>query len=546
MSAQSRINRRFVRLFLALAASFIVLALVPSIQVTAGSGDLDLSFGVGGKVITPIGASDRAEALAIQPDGKILAAGGSASRGIGYANDFALVRYDISGHLDKSFGTDGIIRTDFFGDEDFIRAIALQTDGKIVVAGQARQELNIYFGLARYNTDGSLDATFGTGGKVITSIASNVQRAHTLVIQPDGRIVVGGYTIVATNTIPVNYNFDFALARYNTDGSLDTSFGTDGKVISAFDGQINKLVLQPDGRIIAGGIITTTATDTDFALARYNSDGSLDKSFGKNGKVSMDFYLGADFIEDIALQADGKIVVGGDIESSHSIHSSSYFGLARYNPDGSLDNTFGSDGKVITAGNFIGARAIAVQSNGKIIAAGFAYNQETGGDFGLVRYTAKGSLDPGFGSGGKITTNISESDSAFALLLLPDNRILVAGATSTPTTGSGFALARYNNTDDRFDMHLQGDNSGCVLRLNSTTGEYLFTDCDSGYSLAGTAALRVRGCKIFIEDTGADYILSAKVNSCALTGKTSLQVQSQGRTFAIKDQDINSTLSICH
>src|SRR5262249_14973751 len=290
----------------------------------------------------------------IQPDGRIIAAGGSASRGIYDADDFALVRYNIDGTLDKRFGTDGIVRTDFFGDQDYINAIALQSDGKIVAAGRARRGTDIYFGLARYNTDGSLDDTFGAGGKVITSFAAHSDDAHAVVIQADGRILVGG---VAEDTLPGRSVSYFALARYNTDGSLDASFGTRGKVMNDFDGMITRLVLQRDGKIIAGGTITTRDTNSDFALARYNQDGSLDMTFGESGKVTTDFNKWGDFLSALGLQADGKIVVAGDVDPPDPLHNDSRLGLARYNPNGSLDNTFGTGGKVV-ASNFIAGRAI--------------------------------------------------------------------------------------------------------------------------------------------------------------------------------------------
>ena len=546
MSARSWLHDRFARLSLAFAASLLVLFVVPSIHVDAGSGDLDSSFGAGGKVITPLGFGDRVEALAIQPDRKIIAAGVSASRGIYSADDFALARYNIDGRLDKSFGSDGIVRTDFFGDEDHINAVALQSDGKIVAAGLARRGADIYFGLARYDTDGSLDATFATGGKLITSFAGFGDVAHALVIQPNGKILVGGSAIVRSKALPGEFTFDFAMARYNPDGSLDASFGAGGKVLSGFDdGLIIKLALQPDGKIIAAGTITTQDTNSDFAVARYNPDGSLDASFGAGGKVTTDFNKQADLLSGLGLQADGKIVVCGDVDPPDPLHHDSQPGLVRYTPNGSLDPTFGSGGKVIATGNFSAASALALQDNGKIIVAGLASIPGTGATFGLTRYLPSGGLDPSFVAGGVITTRFLGSDYAFALALLPDGRIVAAGETFGPGASSGFALARYNNAEDHFDSHLRSDDGRRLLRLNSTTGEYLFMDCDSGFTLGGTGALRVRGCKIILEDSGADYSLSAKVNTCALTGRASLQVQSQGKTFTIKASDITNALPPC-
>lgn len=544
MTALTLIRHSSVPLGLALVATFLIVSTILPIHVEAGSGDLDSGFGLGGKVVTHVGFGDRVEALAIQGDGKIIAAGQSGSRGIYDAFDFALARYNTDGNLDQAFGSGGIVRTDFFGDEDHISSIALQSDGKIVAVGKARSGAVSYFGVVRYNTDGSPDGTFGAGGKLVTSFAGYGDNAHAVVIQPDGKILVGGSAQVISKTISGEITFGFALARYNQDGRLDTEFGERGKVTSEFDGICTRLVLQPDGKVIAGGTITTRETNSDFALARYNADGSLDAAFGNDGKVTTDFNKWADILSALVLQPDGKIVVAGDVDPPDPLHNDSQPCVARYNPDGSLDSTFGNRGTVID-GNFIAARAIALQDNGKIIVAGLGSKQKSDGDFALARYMTNGNVDTSFGNGGMITTSFLGSDDAFALALLPDGRIVAAGATYGPEFFSGFALARYNNADDRFDLHLQGENNSCLLRLNSTTGEYLFTDCESGFTLAGMGTLRVRRCKFFLEDNGADFSLSAKVNNCTLTAKISLEVYSRGKTFVIRDRDINNALAPC-
>jgi len=449
-----------------------------------------------------------------------------------------------AGGLDPSFNGTGTASLNFGPLTASVAAMAVQSDGKIVAVGQARSGAGIYFGVVRYNTDGSPDGTFGAGGKLITSFAGYGDNAHAVVIQPDGKILVGGSAQVISKTIPGELTFGFALARYNQDGSLDTEFGERGKVTSELDGICTRLVLQPDGKVIAGGTITTRETNSDFALARYNADGSLDAAFGNDGKVTTDFNKWADILSALALQADGKIVVAGDVDPPDPLHNDSQPCVARYNADGSLDSSFGKRGTVID-GNFTAARAIALQDNGKIIVAGLGSNQKGDGDFALARYMANGNVDTSFGNGGKITTSFLGSDDAFAVALLPDGRIVAAGATYGPEFWSGFALARYNNADDRFDLHLQGENNSCLLRLNSTTGEYLFTDCDSGFTLAGKGTLRLRRCKINLEDSGADFSLSVKVKSCALTAKISLEILSQSKTFVIKDSDITDALAPC-
>lgn len=541
MDANRYLRLRFLRFSVALATSALVLSFFPSVGVDAGSGDLDPSFGIGGKVMTRVGAyGGNINTLAIQPDGKIIAAGRSSNRDISYGEDFGLTRYNPDGSLDISFGTGGIVQTDYFGDQDHINAVAVQADGKVVAAGLARADTDIYFGLARYDRNGQLDPTFGMGGKVITRFAGYGDEARALVIQPDGKILVGG------SAVTIRLTFDFALARYNPDGSLDSSFGTAGKVMSDFDGLITRLVLQPDGKIIAGGITTAGDTNSDFALARYNPDGSLDTSFGTDGKVTTDFNKGADFLSALGLQSDGKIVAFGDVDLPDPLRLNSQPCLARYTQDGRLDTSFGSDGKVMINDPFTAAHDLVLQANNKIIVAGLIYTREAGGTFGLARYTANGSLDASFGVGGIIATRFLGNDRAYAVALMPDGRIVAGGVTYYPGTSGYFALARYANADDRFDVHLNDEAKGRSLGLNSMTGEYLFTDCNSGLRLAGIGQLQLRGCKIIFEDSGADYTLSGKINRCALTGKATLEVQSPAKTFVIKTNDISQVLSSCH
>jgi len=214
------------------------------------------------------------------------------------------------------------VTTDF-GGSDYGFSVALQPDGKIVVAGYAGGD----FALARYNSDGALDTSFGSGGKVTTDFGGSYHPdGFSVALQPDGKIVVAGYA-----------GGDFALARYNSDGALDTSFGSGGKVTTDFGGSDAgySVALQPDGKIVVAGY-----AGLDFALARYNSDGALDTSFGTGGKVTTDFSGGRDVGYSVALQPDGKIVVAG--------YAGVDFALARYNSDGALDTSFGSGGKVTT------------------------------------------------------------------------------------------------------------------------------------------------------------------------------------------------------
>ncbi len=283
--------------------------------------------------------------------------------------DFALARYKLKpdGTLDTSFGSGGKVTTDLGGIQDAAFALAIQADGKLVAAGVSDVGGSSDFALARYNTDGTPDPSFGSAGKVITDFSGSgsTDQAVALAIQSDGKIVAAGITdILCCNTE------NFALARYNPDGTLDATFGSAGKVITDFSGSDSDdyayaLAIQSDAKVLAGGFSNANRF-YDFALARYNPDGALDTSFGSSGKVLTDFVNEQDVIYSLAIQSDGEIVAGG--------YSFGDFALARYDPDGTLDRSFGSGGKVTTdfsgSGSFEIAFAIAIQSDGKIVATG--------------------------------------------------------------------------------------------------------------------------------------------------------------------------------
>ncbi len=225
------------------------------------------------------------------------------------------------------------------------------------------------------------------------------------------------------------------------DGSLDPTFSTDGKVTTDFAGGFDEafaVALQPDGKIVAAGGAVVGSSPFDFALTRYNPDGSLDPTFGTDGKATTDFG-GTDEALAMALQPDGKIVAAGQAFTGSSPDFAVDFAVARYNPDGSLDSTFGTGGKVTTDfAGFDAARAVALQPNGKIVAAG-----GSSFDFAVARYKKHGSLDPSFGPGGKVTTDFASStDVARAVALQPDGKIVAAGDAATGTSFD-FALARY-------------------------------------------------------------------------------------------------------
>jgi uncharacterized delta-60 repeat protein len=405
----------------------IAIVIAVANPAAAPPGDLDTTFDGDGKVTTDFaGDFDEAWGLAIQGDGKIVAAGYSG-------NDFGLARYSSNGSLDPTFDGDGKTTTDFAGQFDQARAVAIHGDGRITAAGFAWDVsgASVHFALARYNPDGSLDTTFDTDGKVVTDVAAGEdEQGFAMAIQGNGKIVVAGRT-----------SSDFALARYNADGSLDTTFDGDGKVTTDFAGAPDEawgLAIQGDGKIVAAGYTGGFGT-YDFALARYNADGSLDATFDGDGKVTTDFAGNDNLALGMALQGDGKIVAAGV-----AISADFDTALARYNVDGSLDPTFDGDGRVTTdfAGSDDEAFGVAIQGDGRIVAVGLALFNATY-EFALARYRTDGSLDPTFSGDGKVLTPFGNDDQALAVAIQGDRKIVAAGRTTVFGSFSDFALARY-------------------------------------------------------------------------------------------------------
>ncbi len=247
---------------------------------SANPGDLDPTFGTNGQALADLGSAslDAGRGIAIQPDGKLVVAGSSDAAG---NFDFAVVRFNTTGSLDASFGSGGKVLTDFgAASDDEAHAVAIQPDGKLVVAGYSDASGGGDFAIARYNVDGSLDASFGSSGKVLTDLGSaNIDFALAVGVQPNGKIVAAGASRAAGN-------YDFAVIRLNTDGSLDAGYGSGGKELTDLGSidQATTLAIQPDGKIVAGGL-SDAGGSRDFALVRYNADGSLDAGFGSGGKV---------------------------------------------------------------------------------------------------------------------------------------------------------------------------------------------------------------------------------------------------------------------
>jgi uncharacterized delta-60 repeat protein len=437
------IRRRLPSLAAASAGALLVLLGVPVPAFAAGGG-LDTSFGGDGKVTTNFTPRfDAASSVAATRGGKLVAVG---LAGLGGSNpSFALVRYNHDGSLDSTFGGDGRVTTNFTGEADAASAVVVQCDGKIVAAGGAGfsdTDFDTVMAVARYDIDGSLDTSFGGDGRVTTDLTSTYDQANAIALQDDGKIVVAGYADAAGSTPK------FGLVRYKTDGSLDRSFGSRGKVLTSvgYGAAAFGVAVQRDGKIVVSGETLIGESDTAFALVRYKSDGSLDKTFGGNGKVTTNFTSGADANNAVAIQADGEIVASGGANAGpHSV-----FALARYDTDGTLDPSFGRHGKVTTAftrhGDFA-EEGLCIQPDGKIVAAGVAGAEGVNPTFAIARYDADGSLDASFGGDGRVSTDITgRSDDAIGLVVEADGRIVAAGNAGEFGEGGGnarFALARY-------------------------------------------------------------------------------------------------------
>jgi uncharacterized delta-60 repeat protein len=339
------------------------------------NGTLDASFGVNGQVTTP--GIDDAAAVALQSDGKIIAAGGYSS--------FELARFNTNGSLDISFGSNGIAKA---FTNIYVMAVGLQSDGKIVVSGRYQGSGQPEMALARFNTNGTVDTSFGNSGEVLTTIESE-SFAFGMGIQPDGKTVAAGLAASISGTVA---SVDFAVARYNTNGALDLTFGSVGRATnnaggSTWDGAY-AMGIQPDGKIVLAGAAAignfpgpvdgNPVVNSFVALTRFNTNGAPDTTFGNNGTVLTEVGAFSDYALALALQPNGKILVSGA-----SVNGNYQWFVQRYNSDGSSDSTYGDNGvRFVNFGSGTNeyAYAIALDPFGRAVVAG-----DAGGVFGVAR-----------------------------------------------------------------------------------------------------------------------------------------------------------------
>lgn len=427
--------------------------------VPAQQGQLNTSFGNSGKLVIPFNlisdGVDRAYDIAVQPDGMIVAVGATEKLG---GTAFAVVRFGPDGTLDPTFGLGGRMTVAFgFGNPqvDFATAVALHPDGAIYLAGPVTgADGDMEVGVARLDSSGSLDAGFGVGGKAIVPFdlgEIDGDLFWDMALQTDGKVLVAG------EVDGLAANVDFGLARLTSSGDPDLTFGSNGLRIVFFDeggsyGDFARAVaVQPDGKIILVGTVDVGAGTADIGVVRLNSNSTNDSTFGTLGKVLIAFDGGGEDVDigtDVALQKDGKIVVVGAAEAANSKMD---FAIARINSDGTLDSTFDGDGKTTVAYDLGGdwedrVYAVALNPDGKIVVGGHVDGPNGDRDFGIARLDTNGALDPTFGSGGTATVAFDlvtgGTDNLNGLAVPSSGGIYVAGSVYVANNDEDIGVAK--------------------------------------------------------------------------------------------------------
>ncbi len=423
------------------------LALCTCFLVYAQSGIPDSSFGNNGQVVTDFGSTEAIAAIALQADGKIVAGGSydeypAANTRL---NSCAVARYQSNGGLDSSFGVNGFVHNKIGKSFSEIQAVAVLPNGKIIAAGYAN--LGGYYNqliVIRYTKGGIIDSSFGTSG-IAYYVAGKTESAigNAIAIQADGKIIVAGSIQPSLGTPAA-----IIAIRLKSDGERDSSFGINGnaRLTIGKNSSANAIALLPNGKIIIAGAGTGFDTSsTQFAAIRLTISGTPDPAFGNNGRVvsTLGAYSAA---KAIAINSAGKIVLAGYARKGQQIN----IALLRYNINGSLDSSFGEAG--ITISKFAdqaSANGVVIQTDGKVVIAGGAGDSLStlNNHLVLARYSSRGKLDKDFGTGGKIiiSFNNDAKSGGSAALLQPDGKIIAAGYTSADTEGnnSDFALVRY-------------------------------------------------------------------------------------------------------
>lgn len=499
------------------AALYLILIL-SSITTALAQPELDISFNGTGSVMTDFsGGTDAASAVLVQSDQKIVAVGSFGSA------FFALARYNTNGLLDTTFGDNGRVITDFDpnGGSEGAAAAVLQPDGKIIAAGYVAivNPGESYFAVARYNTDGSLDQTFGSGGKASAFIVQHYHRIRGVALGQDGKIVVAGEYFAANQTT------QSLIVRFNANGSLDGTFGSGGRVtdirgVVLADRNVPwSVAIQPDGKVVTGGSYSSSSGD-DVTMVRYNVNGTYDTSFGSGGRLLIPSPGISERIYAIALQPDGRIVAAGE--------SGQDFLLLRFNATGTPDATFDGDGRVTTP--IVGdskARSVSVRPSGKIFASGLSFTNGQG--IVAAYYNTDGSLDTSFSQDGKFTMDIAGTFSARTSCMAIDGlrRIVLGGTASdnfavvrlytvepTPVTVFGRTTTPEGQPIRGITVGLTNQAGETRWAITSNFGYYQFDNIPTGQ----TYTLFVRGSKRYTFETRT-FGLSDAIDNLDLIGE---------------------------
>ena len=450
----------------------LLLAMFPTLALYPQSGVLDPSFGNDGIVTTVItGSYNLGQASVVQPDGKIIVAGEA-----GEPSPFkvAIARYNPDGTLDTSFGSGGTLLIQVGPAKSYARNLALQPDGKIVVGAYTYDDVAGDFAVLRLNADGTPDSSFGTNGMTIVDNGSH-EVVDAMAIAADGKIVLAG-----------NDYTNFLATRFNTDGSLDTTFGSNGWAAIAFadsDSQVKDIVFQNDGKLILAGFSFNLSLGRySMAAAKLNEDGSLDPSFGTDGQIAFNIGTSDDYAVAVAIQTDEKIVLGGYLYVGTNPMR---YDLAavRLNTDGTFDTTYGNNGiainRVIDDGQNY-TENMLLQADDKVVLAGYAAGTA---DHNLImlRFDSDGNVDTSFGANGKVNTDLDgRPDFGKAISIQPDDKIILAGY-SYATSGVGeIVVARYDNNvlgttdfqNNEFLLYPNPANDHITIALGDTSPKY--------------------------------------------------------------------------
>ncbi len=415
---------------------YIILSFFSIHQLQAQAGYLDESYGINGVVRHDSMYLGLGNSILL-PDGKTMHVG------FDYFLSVAMHRFNVNGSLDTTFGTHGAIHfnEDSHIKGDYVDRIALQSDGKFVISAAYINPNNLFYvAVLRFFPDGGIDSSFGTNGMDTFIVGNYITNNYAIAIQPDGKIILGG------DFIPTSGDDCTYLVRLMPDGGFDSTFGTNGIVQKKYglfyDGNCADLLLQPDGKIIKGITYDYYSGKGQFQLERYNTDGSIDKSYGVNGVASYTFGLGQSGLwstkmQDIAFQPDGKIVCTGYSGKDESNNDKLGMAVCRFMPDGTVDAGFGTDGGIIYYFNIqVLGHSVAVQPDGKILVGGTSYSSVS--EY-IIRLLENGQLDPGFGENGLAEQYLAlgnGEDSQIDLFVLDNGKILAM---------LGNMLARFNN-----------------------------------------------------------------------------------------------------